>query len=498
MSSKHVFATLRRVLVPVVYGSKGVEALRAALALGAESVVSGFVRVARGEALSSGATRAAEVRRALRAMAAEGARVRARVRVSYDPWLEIMDVAGAADPDLLILEWPSQLEAIGVEAAEVLARPPCDMALVRGPFIDRPGKVLVPVRGGPHAELALRLGLSLRPDQLIALHLTRVGEDRSEAPFRGIEQVLRRMPEVEIEYAETDDPAQAILDRSGAFDLVLMGSTTQLTRSRASFGTVADRVLREAPVGVVVVKTRRRMEAPHTDEGSITGAISILVDKWFAENTYAADEFSDLDDLVRRKREQGVTISLALPALNEEKTVGRVIRTMQRALMEEAPLLDEIVLIDSHSTDRTRGIAVEMGVPVYIHQELLPELGARPGKGEALWKSLLVTRGDIVAWIDTDIDNIHPRFVYGIVGPLLIRPRLQLVKGFYRRPLHVSGRLQAGGGGRATELTARRCSIYSSPSCRASFNLFPVSTPGGGRCWRPCLSPPDSEWRPVC
>jgi glucosyl-3-phosphoglycerate synthase len=114
-----------------------------------------------------------------------------------------------------------------------------------------------------------------------------------------------------------------------------------------------------------------------------------------------------------------------------------------------------MVLMDSDSTDRTREIAESLGVPVYIHQHLLPELGARRGKGEALWKSLLVTRGDILAWVDTDIENIRPRFVYGLLGPLLHNPRIQFVKGFYRRPLKVGEKTQAGGGGRVTELTAR-------------------------------------------
>ena len=128
---------------------------------------------------------------------------------------------------------------------------------------------------------------------------------------------------------------------------------------------------------------------------------------------------------------------------------------MKKELMQRVPLLDEIVLIDSDSTDLTREIAKKEGVPVYIHQQLLERLGARKGKGEALWKSLLVTKGDIVVWIDTDIVNIHPRFVYGIIGPLLINPQVQFVKGFYRRPLRVGSKMQAGGGGRVTELTAR-------------------------------------------
>jgi glycosyltransferase involved in cell wall biosynthesis len=204
-----------------------------------------------------------------------------------------------------------------------------------------------------------------------------------------------------------------------------------------------------------VVKTSQPSPfSPESEEAGQT-AISVLVDKWFAENTFNADEFQDLDYLLRLKRERGLSISLALPALNEEKTVGNVIQTIKESLVDAAPLLDEIVLIDSNSEDRTREIAQSLGVPVYIHQEVLPDYGSRRGKGEALWKSLYCTQGDILIWLDTDIVNIHPRFAYGLIGPLLLRPDIQFVKGFYRRPLRVGDKIQAGGGGRVTELTAR-------------------------------------------
>jgi glucosyl-3-phosphoglycerate synthase len=215
------------------------------------------------------------------------------------------------------------------------------------------------------------------------------------------------------------------------------------------------------------------------DERAGAGAISILVDKWFAENTFQADEFANLKRLAAAKEEQGVSVSLALPALNEEETVGKVIRMIRRALMEKVPLLDEIVLIDSNSSDRTREIAREEGIPVHIHQDLLHSYGARRGKGEALWKSLLVTRGDIIAWIDTDIVNIHPRFVYGIIGPMLLDPKVQFVKGFYRRPLKVGGEMQAGGGGRVTELTARPLINLFFPEL--SGVIQPLSGEYGGR-----------------
>jgi glycosyltransferase involved in cell wall biosynthesis len=114
-----------------------------------------------------------------------------------------------------------------------------------------------------------------------------------------------------------------------------------------------------------------------------------------------------------------------------------------------------MVVIDSDSTDRTAEIAAELGVPVVRHSEILPEVGSHVGKGEALWKSLHVLDGDIVTWIDTDIRNIQPRFVSGLIGPLLRESRLQYVKGFYQRPIREGDRLFPEGGGRVTELMAR-------------------------------------------
>jgi len=163
-----------------------------------------------------------------------------------------------------------------------------------------------------------------------------------------------------------------------------------------------------------------------------------------------------LRNLLALKEKRGHSISIALPALNEEETVGPIIDMLKRHFMDDVPLVDEIVLIDSASTDSTVAIAQSKGIPTHIHQQILTdEVGTFPGKGEALWKSLYVTRGDIIAWIDTDITNIHPRFIYGLLGPLLKHPRVQYVKGFYARPIQTGGKLQAYGGGRVTELVAR-------------------------------------------
>ena len=452
----------KKVLVPFVHGCEQTSAIQAARAIaGAENIfLVGFVFISEGESLSSAAIPAQEVRQTLRSLASPGQTHSGNeVYATHYPWEEIKRVVEREKPDLLILEYPCQFEMLQATAKEVLSQPPCDIAIVNARMPQDLKNILVPIRGGPYAELALRTALSIghfQPAEVTSLHMVSPDPERKQdAAFRGIERVLKNLPDVEEKNIVTDNPANFIFESSRQFDLIVMGASVREADEFTSIGPVAERIMQESPHGVIVVKTSQPSPfAPESEEAGQT-AISVLVDKWFAENTFHADEFQDLNYLLSLKRDRGLSISLALPALNEEKTVGNVIQTIQTALMETVPLLDEIVLIDSNSKDRTREIAQSLGVPVYIHQEILPDYGSRRGKGEALWKSLYCTHGDILIWLDTDIVNIHPRFVYGLIGPLLLRPDIQFVKGFYRRPLRVGDKIQAGGGGRVTELTAR-------------------------------------------
>jgi glucosyl-3-phosphoglycerate synthase len=458
MQQHSSFTPIHTILIPFIQEGPGIHALDAARQFESEIVLVGVVIVPKGQSLSTGAAPARAIRRTLQIFGREKQIVaRSKVIVSHEPWNELSNLLQDENPDLLCLEFDSHLKALNVTVTDLLSRPPCDVALVRGKITSKPRQILVPVRGGPHAELAVRVGLGLHPRGVTALHIRRPDDPDAgtDAPFKGLGRVLDQMPEIQKQFEVTDDAAKLILQNAGKADVIILGTTVQPITSSASLGPVADRILHEAPCAVIAVKSGRPLPQIKFDESAGVEAISILVDKWFAENTFHADEFSNLRELVQLKKEQGLTISLALPALNEEETVGKVIRTMKKELVRRFPLLDEIVLIDSNSTDRTREIAKKEGAPVYIHQQLLPDLDPRDGKGEALWKSLLVTTGDIIVWIDTDIVNIHPRFVYGIIGPLLINPQVQLVKGFYRRPLRVGQKMQAGGGGRVTELTAR-------------------------------------------
>lgn len=429
-----------------------------------------IVDVAEEKSLSEGAIEARRRRQMLAKLPeiapAEVLDIRTMVRVSHNVWQGINEVAQEEGTDLLLLPWKgfarSPEHIFGRTIDEIMASPPCDVAVFKpGALPERP-QILVPVRGGPYAELALGLSEALAhvlDGQVTVMHAVSEADmvnayERGEQPFRELMHRIGRLPRLRRVVTARGQPMQAILNESVHHDLVVMGASA-VTPDHPGLGPVTENVAQAIERPMIIVKTKQTMGALFTRQPSRPADLSTMVDKWFAENTFHAREFRDVSRLVELKERQGLTISLGLPALNEEATVGKIIRVIKQALMEEQPLLDEIVLIDSGSTDRTVHIAQDLGVPTCVHQEILPEQGAHVGKGEALWKSLHVLKGDIIAWIDTDIRNIHPKFVYGIVGPLLREPRLKFVKGFYRRPLRVAGEVQSHGGGRVTELTAR-------------------------------------------
>ena len=148
----------------------------------------------------------------------------------------------------------------------------------------------------------------------------------------------------------------------------------------------------------------------------------------------------------------GRTVSVVLPALNEAATVGAVIETIIPML---GGLVDELIVLDSGSTDETEARALAAGARVVHREEALPEVPPQPGKGEALWRSLAATTGDVIVFIDSDLIDPDPMFVPRLVGPILTGDGIHLVRGFYRRPIKLGDGQDANGGGRVTELVAR-------------------------------------------
>ena len=177
-----------------------------------------------------------------------------------------------------------------------------------------------------------------------------------------------------------------------------------------------------------------------------------MTDDWLGRRTHRWQDWT-LPELLAAKDATGLTVSLVVPARNEAATVGDVVGRLREALVDTVALLDEVVVIDSDSEDDTYAVAEGAGAAVHRARDIRPDLGTAPGKGEAMWKSMFVTKGDVLVFIDADLVDWDTHFVPGLLGPLLTDSEVSLVKGFYERPLGEA--MTPYEGGRVTELVAR-------------------------------------------
>jgi glucosyl-3-phosphoglycerate synthase len=484
-----------RILIPVANPGTAEELIRLGAAMldprSGELSALGIVEVPEGMPLSEGATRARHARRLLQKVldyVPDGTAIHPIVRIGRHAAEGIIEASAEQEADLIIFGWGGKAPAgrdnhgptvFSPTIDEVVRESPCDIAVVKQRGSTKIQRVLVPVRGGPHAELAIRFAEAIARHHdatVVVLHLVppgitmavRAQAERALAAFikqhlhgRG-EAVLREAPNVR----------NAILREAEKADLVVMGASAVPGGDGADsylFGSLPEAVAARAKPTVVVVKTRESIGRSTFDQLATKAetlaaadraadearAVPARVERWFGESNFHHAEFSDLRRLVQLKEKQGVTVSLVLPTLDEEETVGPIVRRAMREMVGRVPLLDEVLVIDSASSDRTREIAESEGARVVQHPEVLSRYGSFRGKGEALWKALYETSGDIVVYCDTDVKNWHHRMVYGTLGPLLHEPRLQYVKGYYQRPIVEEGQLKEGGGGRVTELVAR-------------------------------------------
>ncbi|MGH2379098.1 MAG: glucosyl-3-phosphoglycerate synthase [Candidatus Limnocylindria bacterium] len=461
--------------------------LAAAIAGEDEVVLLSVLEVGEDRSLAAEQPQVKARRRELDALATSLPQARAVVTVARTGWDGVAEAVRREAPGLLLVPWRRPgWDLLGTTLEKILRDPLCDLAVVRGSF-ERVRRVLVPVRGGRYAHLAVGVSIGFahrRAAALTLLHVTDPGRRSPLSLYRMLGEVAFD-DHVEHLVSRTGDPATIIGDELDRHDAIVFGASA-IEGAKDQVGPVGAKIL-ESQKPAILVRTRapvvsglfRDRPALPAGRAERSRAIGELVDGWFAENTFSSSEFADLGRLVEAKRRQGLRVSVGLPALNEEDTIAKVIRAIRSRLMERFPLVDEMMVIDSDSTDRTREIAEAEGVAVHIHQRILPECGPQTGKGEALWKSLHVLTGDIVVWVDTDVSNFHPKFVYGILGPLLMRPDLQFIKAFYQRPLRVGDEIQATGGGRVTELTARPVLNLFFPEL--SGIVQPLSGEQGGR-----------------
>ena len=483
-----------RILIPVANPATAEELVRIGAAIldprtGALSAL-GIVEVPEGMPLSEGATRARHARRLLQRVldyGPPGTTVHPLVRIGRHAAEGIIEAASEQEADLIIFGWGGKAGArdqsgptiFSSTIDEVVRHAPCDIAVVKQRGSRTIQRILVPVRGGPHAELAVRYADAIARHHgatVVVLHLVPPGitmavrAQAEHALSAFVKQHIKGRGEGLLK--EATNVRTAILREAERSDLVVMGASAQPTGTNGDthlFGALPEAIAARAKPSVVVVKTRAAIEratferlatraetlAAADRAAEEARAIPAKVERWFGESNFHHAEFADLRRLVTLKEKQDVTVSLVLPTLNEEETIGPIVRRAMREMVGRVPLLDEVLVIDSMSTDRTREIAEAEGARVVRHPDVLPRYGSFVGKGEALWKSLYAASGDIIVWADTDVKNWHQRMVYGTLGPLLHEPRLQYVKGYYQRPIVEDGRLKEGGGGRVTELVAR-------------------------------------------
>jgi glucosyl-3-phosphoglycerate synthase len=483
-----------RIVIPVANPTTAEELVRLGADLleprGGELTALGVVEVPEGMPLSDGATRARHARRLLQRVldfVPQGTPIHPIVRIGRRAAEGIVEAAAELDADLIVFGWggksPAARDTLSAPFSntidEVIREATCDVAVVKQRGVREVKRVVVPVRGGPHAELALRFGDAIARRHgatLVALHVVPPGITlavRAQAE-RALQGFVRQQvgPGAEALVREASNIRAAILREAERSDIVVMGAAAPTSGNDGathSLGSMPEAIATRAKTTVLVVKTheaigrqtfeqlaaRAETLAAADRAAEESRAVPARVERWFGESNFHHAEFADLRRLTQLKEKQGLTISLVLPTLNEEETIGPIVRRAIREMVGRVPLLDEVVVIDSASSDRTREIAEAEGARVVQHHEILERYGAFRGKGEALWKSLYETSGDLIVWADTDVRNWHPRMVYGTLGPLLHEPRLQYVKGYYQRPIVQGGVMREGGGGRVTELVAR-------------------------------------------
>ena len=208
--------------------------------------------------------------------------------------------------------------------------------------------------------------------------------------------------------------------------------------------TLAARDEQVVPTGRRVAPTGRRVAAPGGEVAPSSPPPRIVHHTAF-----------DADELRERLRATQQRVSVVLPARNEAATVGGIVTTLRESLVERRGLIAELLVVDGDSEDGTAEVARRAGARVVRQREVLPHLGTVGGKGEAMWKGLAAAEGDLIVYLDADIVDIGPRFVTGLLGPLLHEPDVLLTKAVYDRPLAAGGEVRDSGGGRVTELLAR-------------------------------------------
>jgi glucosyl-3-phosphoglycerate synthase len=180
--------------------------------------------------------------------------------------------------------------------------------------------------------------------------------------------------------------------------------------------------------------------------------MDMSVREWFDARSFRYQDFRALASSGWPR--SGLSTTLIFPSRNVAETIGPILETVVR-LRDRTGLIDQVMLVDADSVDGTADIARAYGAEVYSENELMPGYGPALGKGDAMWRSLSVARGDVVMFADADTRDFDEHFIYGTLGPILTLPGVQFTKAAYRRPFTQQQQSVVDGGGRVTELMAK-------------------------------------------
>lgn len=366
-----------------------------------------------------------------------------QVRIAHLAAHGIREAALETGSNLLLLESGARDDGLWINALEdLLYDPPCDVAMLRvEPAAPPITSILLAVRGGPNAELAVQLASTIRTSTQASLTLLHIFDPRQspderahdEHTFAGLAAQVDG-PVIELK-GSSPNVRDAIIKEAQHHQLVILGATRSLMHRPMVLGAPMQRMLRRLPGTVMIVKKAGMpMPRPTAPGAQTRAAIQEQVDRWLTENTFDSREFEDLERLADRKHRQDLTVSLALPIMAERPGLPDVLRSLTQAFMGRTPLVDEIVVINACGSARTDRAATAAGVQVVRSADVLSHYGGFPGRGEALWKSLHVLRGDVLCFLDLENAPDQPRLVAGLLGPLLTDPDIAYVKGFVRRP----------------------------------------------------------------
>lgn len=434
-------------------------------------IVLGVVEVPPDQPLTSGLDMARSYRALLDFLPGEvsihGRKVRVDhlVKVSRSVSGAVREAACDEQAGLVLFNWKGSTRhprrhLYGGTLDAALVNPPYDVVLARLEGWQNARRIILPVRGGPSAERALKLALTLAesrnlpvtvmhnvpttpggegvqggavPDQVAAL-----GEE-PYIVFNEHLQVAQESASVPVESLLTmGGNAVAVLsDEIQEDDIVVMGMAVAPHKGRDTESTrpLSLEIARKKGSPMIVLKVGGQVDIESyarkvPSRRSRTEQSDMPFERWFVENTYHADEFRDPEEFLKLKKASRLSISIGLLTSNDEKHIYSILTGLKRVLQEMHPIADQIVVVDAGSADGTLEKARSLGAEVYQAEELLPEHGSLYGRGESWWKSLSVLKGDICVWLDPRARRFHPSIAMSLAGPLLRVPTLQLVKAF--------------------------------------------------------------------